>query len=106
MSEKAYNEYLNALKGLGSNQTATKVKDSNVFAKILIDAMNSKEYRDVFTLGLWNSNVGKDISLQVQVASPSGGNVQSTIRIKYNPVNALFSILQTKWDASAAPQQS
>lgn len=106
MSERAYNEYINALRGLGSTQTATKVKDSNVFAKILIDAMNSKEYRDVFTLGLWNSNLGKDISLQVQVASPSGGNVQSTVRIKYNPVNAMFSILQTKWDASAAPQQS
>jgi len=105
MSERAYNEYKNAVRGLGSEQTATKVKDMNVFAKTLVEAMNSKEYRDIFTLGLWNSNVGKDIVLQSQVSSPNGGNVQSSIKIKYNPVNGMFSILQTKWDASAGQQQ-
>lgn len=106
MSERAYNEYVNAVKGLGSDKTATKVKDTNAFAKMLTEAMNSKEYRDIFTLGLWNSSLGKDISLQVQVASPSGGNVVSTVKVKYNPINGMFSLIQSKWDASASPQQS
>lgn len=106
MTEQAYNAYGEALMGLGSTKTATKVKDSNTFLKILMEAMNKKEYQDIFALGLLNSSLGKDMVLKGQLASPSGGNIQSTLSIKYDNINNKFSLVQTKWDAAGGPQQS
>lgn len=106
MTEKAYNSYGEALMGLASNKTATKVKDSNTFLKILMDAMNKKEYQDIFALGLLNSSLGKDIILKGQTSSPSGGAIQSILTVKYDNINNKFSLVQSKWDASAGPQQA
>lgn len=106
MTEQAYNSYGNALMGLGSTKTATKVKESNTFLNVLMEAMNKKEYQDIFALGLLSSSLGKDMIIKGNVASPSGGNIQSTLNIKYDNINNKFILVQTKWDASGGPQQA
>jgi len=87
------------LKGIGSIYTATKVKDSNAFARILTEIMNKKEYQDIFTLGLLNFSTGKGMVIKANVSAPSGGSLNSTIELRYDPVTCKFIVVQTKLDA-------
>lgn len=84
---------------IGSRNTVTKVKDQNAFAKLLTEALNKKEYQDVFNLGLLNSNAGKNMAIKAQVSSPNGGTMAATMEIRFDPINNKFILVQNKLDA-------
>lgn len=84
---------------LGSNKTATKVKDVNPLLRVLIDALNNPEYKDIFYLGMLNSNIGKNLQLKATVSAPTGGSVEGVIDVQYNPKDHKFSLVQSKYDA-------
>lgn len=93
---KKYNDELNSL---GSVETVTKVKDNNTFATMLTQALNKKEYQDIFNMGLLNTNLGKTMVIKAQVSAPTGGSVSATMDIQYDPINNKFILVQSKFDA-------
>lgn len=95
--QKKYKKELNSL---GSVETVTKVKDNNTFATILTKALNNKEYQDIFNLGLLNTNLGKTMIIKAQVSAPTGGSVNATMDIQYDPASSKFSLVQNKFDAT------
>lgn len=99
VSQKAYDEYINALNTLGSVETSTRVKENNSFARMLTDALNKPEYQDIYNLGLLNTDLGKTMTIKAQVSAPTGGSVSATIDIQYDPINNKFILVQSKFDA-------
>lgn len=99
VSFKAFDEYQNALNTLGSVNTSTRVKENNAFARILNDALNKKEYQDIFNMGLLNSILGKTMVIKSQISAPTGGSVTATMDIQYDPINNKFILVQNKFDA-------
>jgi hypothetical protein len=91
--------YKNELNNVGSVYTTTQVKESNSFAKILTYFMNKREYRDIFTLGLLNYSAGKNMVIKAQVSAPTGGSLNATIEVRFDPITNKFIIIQTKLDA-------
>lgn len=90
---------LNDVLLLGSSQTATKIKDVNPLLRVLIDALNNPEYKDIFYLGMVNSNLGKNIQLKATVSAPTGGSIEGILDVKYNPKDHRFTLVQSKYDA-------
>jgi len=84
---------------IGSERTATKVKDSNPLLRVLVDALNNPEYRDIFYLGMLNSNIGKNLQLKASVSAPTGGSIDGTLDVRYNPKDHKFTLVQSKYDA-------
>ncbi|GIW23447.1 MAG: hypothetical protein KatS3mg068_2454 [Candidatus Sericytochromatia bacterium] len=84
---------------LGSYKTATKVKDVNPLLRVLIDAMNNPEYRDIFYLGMLNSNMGKNLQLKATISAPTGGSIEGILDVQYDPKSHKFKLVQTKYDA-------
>ncbi len=98
-SKKAYTEYKNSIDTLGSERTATRVKENNSFARILTETLNKKEYQDVFNLGLLNVTAGKTLTIKAQISAPTGGSVNATMDIQYDPLTNKFVLVQNKFDA-------
>lgn len=98
-SFKAFDEYQNALNTLGSVKTSTRVKENNAFSRILNEALNKKEYQDIFNMGLLNSILGKTMVIKSQISAPTGGSVNAAMDIKYDPINNKFILVQSKFDA-------
>lgn len=93
-------KYKNELNSLGSVETVTKVKDNNTFANMLANALNKKEYQDIYNLGLLNSVLGKTMVIKAQISAPTGGSVNATMDIQYDPISCKFILVQNKFDAS------
>jgi hypothetical protein len=89
----------NGVMSLGSNRTATKVKDVNPLLRVLIDALNNPEYRDIFYLGMLNSDIGKNLQLKATISAPTGGTIEGVIDVRYNPKDHKFTLVQSKYDA-------
>ncbi len=98
-SDKAYQEYINGLNLIGSVNTATKVKNNNSFALALTDALNKKDFQDIYNLGLLNTGAGKTMTIKAQVTAPTNGTLNATMDIQYDPVNNKFILVQNKFDA-------
>ncbi|MBC7474327.1 MAG: hypothetical protein H7263_08555, partial [Candidatus Sericytochromatia bacterium] len=98
-SDKAYQEYINGLNLIGSVNTATKVKNNNSFALALTDALNKKDFQDIYNLGLLNTGSGKTMTIKAQVTAPTNGTLNATMDIQYDPVNNKFVLVQNKFDA-------
>jgi len=62
--------------------------------------MNQKQYQDIFNLGLLNYNNGASMLLQGQVSAPTGGSVNATLEIRYDPITCKFILVQDKFDAA------
>lgn len=84
---------------LGSNKTSTKIKDVNPLLRVLMDALNNPEYKDIFYLGMLNSDIGKNLQLKATVSAPTGGTVEGVIDVRYNPKDHKFTLVQSKYDA-------
>lgn len=94
--QKKYKEELDSL---ASVDTVTKVKDNNTFANMLTKSLNKKDYQDIFNLGLLNTELGKTMVIKAQVSAPTGGSVNATMDIQYDPTSNKFILVQNKFDA-------
>lgn len=96
--DKAALEYQNSLDTLASVNTATRVKETNSFSRLLTEALNKKEYQDIFSMGLLNTTAGKTMIIKAQVSAPTGGSVNATMDIQYDPITNKFILVQSKFD--------
>jgi hypothetical protein len=46
-----------------------------------------------------NSNIGKNLQLKASVSAPTGGSIDGTLDVRYNPRDHKFTLVQSKYDA-------